>query len=443
MIKFTCEKRKYAKYKIGRFTYGEPQVYDWTGISKLCIGDYCSISTGVKIFLDGNHEKSYLTTYPVDLLLKKNQVLASNIRSKGDVLIGNDVWIGMDATIMSGVIIGDGAIIGAGAVVVKDVPSGEVWGGNPAKKISDRFSCNELRRYQTLKPWLFEPEDLCVAQELDLLIAKPAPFSICMVIYHEENRIENCLNIISQISDDIVIIHDGECQDRTAKICEKYPNVRFFEAARKGIAEGHRIDSFRKARHDWILCLDADEQIDQRTALVLNLLAGVDYYHLVDFVWPLSDGTKAIASDYPRKAAFFKFSKLKYLDFPQSSFETNGKLFKSRLILQHLPAYNNFTLKSFMVKWRSWAKVQARATLLDFSDFQKIGYDGQFDWSSGFKLKRRFSLLFPLIAIREFIVNMPRLSSLSCVVLKAHIMWCFYVAMVYYYVEVLKWTKKY
>ena len=54
-------------------------------------------------------------------------------------VVGNDVWIGQGVIVMSGVKIGDGCIIGAGAVVTKNVPSCEIWGGNPAKKIKDRF----------------------------------------------------------------------------------------------------------------------------------------------------------------------------------------------------------------------------------------------------------------------------------------------------------------
>ena len=52
--------------------------------------------------------------------------------------IGHHVWIGTGAMILQGVQIGDGAVIAAGAVVTHDVPSYEVWGGVPAKKISER-----------------------------------------------------------------------------------------------------------------------------------------------------------------------------------------------------------------------------------------------------------------------------------------------------------------
>lgn len=48
--------------------------------------------------------------------------------------VGNRVRIGSNATILP-VSIGDGAIIGAGSVVTKNVPAGETWAGNPAKKL--------------------------------------------------------------------------------------------------------------------------------------------------------------------------------------------------------------------------------------------------------------------------------------------------------------------
>lgn len=49
--------------------------------------------------------------------------------------------IGANSTILPGVTIGDYAMIGAGSVVINDIPSGELWLGNPAKfirKIKER-----------------------------------------------------------------------------------------------------------------------------------------------------------------------------------------------------------------------------------------------------------------------------------------------------------------
>lgn len=53
----------------------------------------------------------------------------------GLVTIGENVKIGMNACIRPHISIGDGARIGQGAVVTKHVPAGEVWVGNPARKL--------------------------------------------------------------------------------------------------------------------------------------------------------------------------------------------------------------------------------------------------------------------------------------------------------------------
>lgn len=51
------------------------------------------------------------------------------------IFIGNNVFIGGFSIILKGVTIGDGVIIGAGSVVAKNIPSNEVWAGNPARFI--------------------------------------------------------------------------------------------------------------------------------------------------------------------------------------------------------------------------------------------------------------------------------------------------------------------
>ncbi len=48
--------------------------------------------------------------------------------------VGRGASIGGGAVILPGVTIGAGAMIGAGAVVTRDVPAGETWIGNPARR---------------------------------------------------------------------------------------------------------------------------------------------------------------------------------------------------------------------------------------------------------------------------------------------------------------------
>jgi acetyltransferase-like isoleucine patch superfamily enzyme len=54
------------------------------------------------------------------------------------VVIEDDVWIGAHVTILKGVRIGASAVIGAGAVVTRDVASGNIVAGVPARQIGMR-----------------------------------------------------------------------------------------------------------------------------------------------------------------------------------------------------------------------------------------------------------------------------------------------------------------
>lgn len=54
---------------------------------------------------------------------------------KEPVLLKNGCFIGANSIILKGVTIGEKSIIGAGSVVSKNIPSNEIWAGNPARYI--------------------------------------------------------------------------------------------------------------------------------------------------------------------------------------------------------------------------------------------------------------------------------------------------------------------
>lgn len=85
------------------------------------IGDNCMFGPGVVILDNDSHNIS------IDPVVRRTGKIAES-----PVVIGNNVWIGMRSIIMKGVRIGDNSIIAAGSVVTKDVPSNQLFGGNPA-----------------------------------------------------------------------------------------------------------------------------------------------------------------------------------------------------------------------------------------------------------------------------------------------------------------------
>jgi NDP-sugar pyrophosphorylase family protein len=51
------------------------------------------------------------------------------------IRIGKGVFVGARSIVLKGVTIEDGAVIGAGSVVTRDIPKGETWVGNPARRV--------------------------------------------------------------------------------------------------------------------------------------------------------------------------------------------------------------------------------------------------------------------------------------------------------------------
>lgn len=94
---------------------------DRGALSDTVIGDYCKISN---LCLIAHNNK-----------IGKNVVITAQVNISGSNVIENGVWIAPNASIRGWLTIGKGATIGMGAVVTKDVPAGETWVGNPARKL--------------------------------------------------------------------------------------------------------------------------------------------------------------------------------------------------------------------------------------------------------------------------------------------------------------------
>jgi len=105
------------------------------GISTSAIIAMKSITIGDNVKIGGN-----TVIYDSDFhsLTVENRIRipedTSDIKTK-PVVIKNNVFIGAHTTILKGVTIGENTIIGAGSVVSSDIPSNQIWAGNPARFI--------------------------------------------------------------------------------------------------------------------------------------------------------------------------------------------------------------------------------------------------------------------------------------------------------------------
>ena len=115
---FFCDYGKHIR--VGKRFFAN---FNWTVLDEamVTIGDDCFIGPNVSIYTACH------STDPVERNTRKEWARP--------VTIGNNCWIGGSVSILPGVSIGDNVTIGAGSVVVKDIPSGSVAVGNPAKII--------------------------------------------------------------------------------------------------------------------------------------------------------------------------------------------------------------------------------------------------------------------------------------------------------------------
>lgn len=90
-------------------------------IGDTVISEGCKIGNGVNI----GH----------DTRVGPHTLIVAGAQIAGWVRVGRRVKVWQGALVRNGVRIGDEAQIGMGAVVLDDVPSGQVWAGNPATRI--------------------------------------------------------------------------------------------------------------------------------------------------------------------------------------------------------------------------------------------------------------------------------------------------------------------
>lgn len=86
----------------------------------------------------------------------------------GKIVVGDNCFIGLRSIILPNVKIGSNLIIAAGSVVSKSVPSGEVWGGVPARFIM-KTEDYAKKCYEGRLP--YDPEKLVTNKKEEMLRA--------------------------------------------------------------------------------------------------------------------------------------------------------------------------------------------------------------------------------------------------------------------------------
>jgi glycosyltransferase involved in cell wall biosynthesis len=89
-----------------------------------------------------------------------------------------------------------------------------------------------------------------------------------MIVKNEEDCIARCLNSVKDVVDEIMIVDTGST-DNTINICQSFEaKIERFEW--NGSFADARNYGIQKATGEWIIWLDADEELDEKNKYKLH-----------------------------------------------------------------------------------------------------------------------------------------------------------------------------
>ena len=98
--------------------------------------------------------------------------------------------------------------------------------------------------------------------------------SVIVITKNEEDRISRCLSSVTNIADEIIVFDSGST-DKTVEIAKKFTDKVFVtDWQGYGIQKQRALD---KATCDWVLSIDADEEVDSKLAQEITRLLNQDF----------------------------------------------------------------------------------------------------------------------------------------------------------------------
>ncbi len=115
-------------------------------IGSLIMGDYVEVGANTCIdrgalsdTIIGDYTKiNNLCHVAHNNIIGKNVSITGCVNVSGGNVIDDDVWIAPNSSLRGYIHLGKGCTLGMGAVATKDIPAGETWVGNPARKLEKK-----------------------------------------------------------------------------------------------------------------------------------------------------------------------------------------------------------------------------------------------------------------------------------------------------------------
>lgn len=180
-----------------------------------------------------------------------------------------------------------------------------------------------------------------------------------------QDQIEACIKSAIGLFDELIIVDDGS-KDDTVKIARKYSD-KIYKHKSEGYVEPARNFAIDKARGEWILVLDTDEQLTPR---LKDKLKKISKTKSVDFVkiprkniifdnWIKNSGWWP---DY--QIRFFKKNKVKWQNEIHSQPITHGHEYQIDVDENLAIIHNNYqTISEFLARLNHYTDIEVKQSL--------------------------------------------------------------------------------
>ncbi|HYE59961.1 MAG TPA: glycosyltransferase family 2 protein [Candidatus Kapabacteria bacterium] len=190
-----------------------------------------------------------------------------------------------------------------------------------------------------------------------------------IVAYHEERLIRRCLESIKDIADQIILVHDGPCTDRTLEIAREYTDQVYVQD-RLGGSDPHRLFIIGQSKNDWLFMIDADEFLSDGLKYFLQHATLDPHFGAYSFKWPLWNGQRYVTrSNY--RPCLFNLPKVWMIGLHNFSLQSSGPIKKVDEILHHQPEQNKVSFRRFRGQLKVRLERDARCYLQGFDRMPK------------------------------------------------------------------------
>ncbi|HHT9121517.1 MAG TPA: tetratricopeptide repeat-containing glycosyltransferase family 2 protein [Candidatus Wunengus sp. YC63] len=169
--------------------------------------------------------------------------------------------------------------------------------------------------------------------------------SACMIVKNEEEFLPNCLNSIKDVVDEIIIVDTGST-DNTVTIAKEFKAKVYHHPWNDSFSEA-RNHCLNHASGDWILQIDADEELERSDIPILRDAINTDSYNgiIIAIHSIVKDGTHKFY--HPR---IFRRGKGFYKDIIHEQTIIEGERLPTEIRLYHY-GYN-LDEKKMRIKWQ-------------------------------------------------------------------------------------------